>query len=379
MFGPVFDIVAIVATVIGLTSGGISFYLHRSLRRSDVKLERAEAARRQAEDALVAESEKASEMRGLLTQVVQLVDGESDVWRRTPIAPPVDYVRRMRDSIPILAFANLKGGVGKTTLAANLAGYFDARGERVLLVDLDYQGSLSAMVLATRTRPAADYEKPGALALLEGQWPEPIPVPDLAANGTVITAFYPLLNEENRLVTRWLLGQCEDDVRYRLAAQLLGPRVQTTYDRVIIDTGPRITLGFVNALAAATHVIVPTQLDALPAEAVDSFYRSLDELRPVLLPGLRQIRVVGTQKHWSTDRLLDSEHAAIAQIERILAARGEPEGVFLRQALVTHKIAFRRATGTGIAYATDAAVRPIIDPLGDAVARMAPSRAEETV
>jgi cellulose biosynthesis protein BcsQ len=49
----------------------------------------------------------------------------------------------MQDSIPIVLFANLKGGVGKTTLAANLTSYFEIQhAERVLAINLDFQGSL---------------------------------------------------------------------------------------------------------------------------------------------------------------------------------------------------------------------------------------------
>lgn len=57
-------------------------------------------------------------------------------------------MRRRQRHKPIIMVANLKGGVGKTTLTANLAAFFSERGKRVLLIDCDYQGSLSNMLLS---------------------------------------------------------------------------------------------------------------------------------------------------------------------------------------------------------------------------------------
>src|SRR5262245_34404511 len=65
------------------------------------------------------------------------------IWERRPPFHPVFARPAAEDGKPIICVANMKGGVAKTTLTANLAAYFAAKNYRVLLVDFDYQGSLT--------------------------------------------------------------------------------------------------------------------------------------------------------------------------------------------------------------------------------------------
>jgi hypothetical protein len=103
-----------------------------------------------------------------LAHVRDAFDENNDLWMRVPTKPE-GYHERIQQSIPIMVLANLKGGVGKTTIAANLAAYFETqKKERVLAIDLDYQGSLSSMLLPEpynrQPRPAKAIRK-----LIEGQ------------------------------------------------------------------------------------------------------------------------------------------------------------------------------------------------------------------
>lgn len=71
-----------------------------------------------------------------------------DFWLRTPDPQTLSaHQQGLATSIPIVCVVNFKGGVGKTTICANLAAYFAERGKRVLMIDCDYQGSLSDTVL----------------------------------------------------------------------------------------------------------------------------------------------------------------------------------------------------------------------------------------
>jgi len=375
LVAPVAIPLSILASAFVVILLGLVAYLGWALARAHATRDALEERLGLAEGRTAITIAELSEARAVLSSTLKIVDRGGDVWRRKPVAPPPGYRMLAGRSIPILALANLKGGVGKTTLAANLAAYFDRRGERVLLIDLDHQGSLSAMALGSDPR-GRDLRKPGALDLLDGRWPHPKRLPWSENNAALIDGYYPISNEESRILYKWILGGTSDDVRFRLAELLQAPRVQTTFDRVLIDTGPRLTLGMVNALTAATHLVIPTQLNAMSVEATNSFLFALDELKRTLRPGLRAHRIVGQQRTWTTPRLSAAEKVAIGQIDAMLDARGELRGTFLRDAIVPNMAGFSRAAGFSVAYCSEPSVRPEIDRLGAEIAGFAPSFAE---
>src|SRR6266481_2691935 len=90
------------------------------------------------------------------------------VWLTTPIDRPRDY-RRDVTNARTLAIANLKGGVGKTTLAANIGAYLAKDWQkRVLLIDLDFQGSLSSMAFPGKDWLPAGHQSSLATRLISG-------------------------------------------------------------------------------------------------------------------------------------------------------------------------------------------------------------------
>ncbi len=225
--------------------------------------------------------------------LLNAVEGDG-VWKAIPPKPPAKYAEFFLSPRPILTVANLKGGVGKTTIAANLAAYFaleskkNAQLERVLLIDLDFQGTLSAMVLGKGGDAPQRNTLSRAAQLIAGKIPRDL-LAYAAASPEVrglsaITSHFDLAQMENRLLIQWLAHHRTpeiklEEIRYTLAELLHNPDLP--YDRVIIDAPPRMTTGMVQALAASTHVLIPTILDGASAGAVKTFIDQIESHRTI--------------------------------------------------------------------------------------------------
>lgn len=121
----------------------------------------------------------------------------------------------------MITVANLKGGVGKTTIAGNLAAYFNALGMSVLIIDLDYQGSLTTMMrrltgTTERTSQVDALFAPGAGlgTLFNATVPLHLGGPECR----LARAFYEFARVEDQLMIEWLLRESGDDIRYRLVS-----------------------------------------------------------------------------------------------------------------------------------------------------------------
>lgn len=301
--------------------------------------------------------------------VTELEKDDADLWCLHPPKPPHQLADRLKACrAKIVLVGHLKGGVSKTTLLANLAAYFDGKGKRVLAIDFDYQGSLTATLLrAARKELSGPYSD----ILLTGQLkPQDLltAVEDLnpiLPRTRLVPAAYTLVQKENQMLIRWLLNGDEADVRYHLAELLLSPEVQNSFDVVLIDIGPRLTTASVCALAAATHIIVPTILDQLSAEAVGSFLSQARALTTEMKTGLAGVSVVGTM---TRQRSLDDENTdAVAKIKAALQ-RWDGDGQMLSPN-IPFKQAFIDCAGTGIASLQDNTVRDLFEELGGKVSR----------
>ena len=272
------------------------------------------------------------------------------------MAWPASYEKHIRSSIPIILCANLKGGVGKTTIAANLASYFEKEhGERILAIDLDYQGSLSSMLLdreARRTKASAD----AAITLLSGnasgQWlnANSLPIAGSRRDSRVIECFYEFANFETKLTIDWLINEPPHDMRYNLARVLLSDDVQQKYHRVIIDSPPRVTPGLINALCTSTHLLIPTVLDVLSAEAVGTFLRYVRTMKTRLYPELELAGVVGSLKRFNTDRMMDSEKEALALLSRVIPKEWQHGQFVIEKGFIPRAEAIAEAAGQRTIY-----------------------------
>jgi chromosome partitioning protein len=165
----------------------------------------------------------------------------------------------------IIAVANQKGGVGKTTTTANLGSSLALRGQRVLLVDLDPQGNLTSAFGLDKTadRTVAD-------ALLDRKIPLPIVN---VQNGTgqldVAPSSLALASAEAALMNK--LGR-----ELRLRDQL--SMVESGYTHILIDTPPSLGLLTINALVAATRVIIPTEARFFSLQGLQMLEESIEEI-----------------------------------------------------------------------------------------------------
>jgi chromosome partitioning protein len=187
----------------------------------------------------------------------------------------------MIQTIPII---NNKGGVGKTTTTVNLAAGLGREGHRVLVVDLDSQGSASFALGIER-----DDLKPSTAAVLFGEErPQDVVRPTNTRNVDVLTGSLRLADADTKLSSK-------QGREKRLTETLSG--IEETYDTILIDCAPSTSLLTINALVAADAFIIPVAPSYLSLEGVVSLGEvvknvrmSLGEAAPVLGVLLTMVR-----------------------------------------------------------------------------------------
>ncbi len=177
-------------------------------------------------------------------------------------------------SARVMAVANQKGGVGKTTTAVNLAAALAKLGKRVLLVDMDPQGNATVSLgidkhaLDTSIYDVLTGEADPSAALVRS---EAAAVDMLPANGDLTAAEVDLLEET--------LGPG------RLRA-VLSP-LRSDYDAIIIDCPPTLNMLTLNALVAADGVLVPVQCEYFALEGLSALMDTIETVQQRLNPGLQ--------------------------------------------------------------------------------------------
>jgi len=178
----------------------------------------------------------------------------------------------------VIAFANQKGGVAKTTTTLNLGVAFKERGFRVLLIDLDPQGNLT---MSQGLNP--DAIESSMFDVLVHR----IPLEDVIEEREVDLAVSSIDLAGAELALSSQIG------RERALEKALAP-VREHYDYVLIDTPPSLGLLTINAFVAATSVIVPVQCEYLSLRGLVQLENTLSMVRENLNPGVEITGILPT-------------------------------------------------------------------------------------
>jgi chromosome partitioning protein len=199
----------------------------------------------------------------------------------------------------IIAIANQKGGVGKTTTAINLSAAIAMRNRSTLLIDMDPQANTTMSYFETSAIQQSMYDVMAeALPLSE------IIRPTKVEHLSLAPARISLAKLESKLVG-------EIDGHFRLKDRL--ETIRDRYEFVIIDTPPALGLITVNALVAASHLLVPIQSSYFALEGTDDLLETVERIRARPNPDLKLLGAVITL-HDKRTTLARDVHRAISGV-----------------------------------------------------------------
>jgi len=181
----------------------------------------------------------------------------------------------------IIAIANQKGGVGKTTTAVNLAAAFALKNHRTLLIDLDPQANTTLTFFSPDEIKGSIYDVLSDQRLSVTQ----VVHPTKLANLCLVPAKIALAKLEGNLVAQF-------DAPYRLKDAL--GSAKNDFDLIVIDTPPALGIITVNALVAAHYLLVPIQASYYSLEGTDDLLETLERIRARPNPELQLLGVIVT-------------------------------------------------------------------------------------
>jgi len=253
-----------------------------STRQAELAEKHRLTAEKHQEHLQATQTQFASERR----RIERALETDGFTWTERVRYNAPDFRPLEERRMPIISVLNLKGGVGKTTLTANLGAALSRRGWKVLMIDLDLQGSLTSLFLPEQDQTVLEEKRRFIGDFLASSFDAEYPnllsyaQPVLGSTGSAIVGTVDtLVYAETNLTVRWLLREGNRDPRFILRRELHLRRISNTYDIVLLDCPPLINVCCVNALAASDSVLIPV----MPSKA------TTDRV-PVLLSRMLQFR-----------------------------------------------------------------------------------------
>ena len=183
----------------------------------------------------------------------------------------------------IIAIANQKGGVGKTTTAVNLSTCLAAQGKRVLLIDLDPQANATSAFGLTGLEGQSAYQA----IIGEASITDKV-TPTRFETLWIIPADLDLAGAEIEVAR-------QDDHLTRLQSALIPLREDASFDFILLDCPPSLGILMTNALAAADEILVPIQCEYFALEGLSKISRIIDQICDTgVNPGLLLTGIVMT-------------------------------------------------------------------------------------
>ncbi len=276
----------------------------------------------------------------------------------------------------IIAVTNLKGGVGKTTLTANVAiTYCSQKAKRVLVIDLDFQASLTNLCLSVESVSELSV---GHGRLIDNVFKDFSPDAASLAFSNVsqtrepklhlLAASENLASIEERSKARWLMNPGSADLRSVLRSALHHETFQDRFDVILIDCPPRWTTSSINAIACSDYVLIPTQLDRVSSEAVPRLLKWLREMQSVSPELYGQIKILGVlaNRAYPREGMIEQEREIWKSLpEKCEKAWGKRVHFF--GTIVKDKAEFRRAANHRQFAALHADLKPVFLTLADEI------------
>lgn len=221
----------------------------------------------------------------------------------------------------IIAFANQKGGVAKTTSTYNVGVSLAKKGKKTLIVDLDSQASLT---ISAGMEP---FEQDKSIVTI------------LQKEGTPIDDCAHKLQDNLYIITSRLeLAQLEIEIIGRSMRELILRRalepIKEEYDYILIDCPPQLSILTINALACSDYVIIPVKTDYLAYRGVELLQDTITEIQNIINPNLEVMGVVATlfEKRVKDDneilQALQDKYNVIAIVKKMaIAKKGIYEGL----------------------------------------------------